>query len=121
MKLLTLLWLVVCLMVGLSVSTATAGVMFLFVCEEPADCGGDGNFQFFLELDASVIKPNGGYSTGSDGGAGFVGWRASSKTGNGFVAHGDIGHIVGAEPHMGITFDSQGVASDTIAQHESLS
>ena len=52
------------------------------------DCDGDTGFSLTITLDDRAIAPNGSDDTRSDGGAGFLGWAASSDVGGGFSIAG---------------------------------
>lgn len=83
-------------------------VTFEAVCESPADCDGDSGFSLLITLDDSVLA-NTTYDTGTDGGAAFIGWEASSSVGNGFFStSGDLSDITGLVGDLVFTFDIDG-------------
>lgn len=84
-------------------------ILFSYDCANPVDCDGDTSFSFQIELADSVVSANGGYSTGSDGGAGFLGWTATSSVGDGFSISGGFLDVLSADDHIGFSFDEDGI------------
>ena len=67
---------------------SAAPVTFEHFCVSLADCDNDAGFTVTITLDDGVVDPGGVYNTQTDGGAGFLGWTASSSIGNGFSISG---------------------------------
>ena len=89
-------------------SGSANAILFSYTCFS-VDCDGDTDFSLQIELADSVVSPNGGYSTGFDGGAGFLGWSASSSVGDGFSISGQYSDILNVTAYLGFTFDDRGV------------
>ena len=88
-------------------ATANATV-FEFVCDS-VDCNGDTGFTFTIELDDSVVVANGGYSTGSDAEAGFIGWAFTSNATLGIMLSGTSAEVTNDTPYVGFSFDALGI------------
>ena len=92
---------------SLVVSSSANAILFNYDC---GLCKGDTDFSFQIELAHSVVSANGSYSTGSDDGAGFLGFTASSSVGDGFSISGLYGDLLSINPsYVGFTFDDNGI------------
>jgi hypothetical protein len=92
----------------LSSPFAANATVFEFVCDS-VDCNGDTGFTFTVELLDSVVVANGGYSTGSDAEAGFIGWSFTSNTTSGSALNGTSAEVTNDNPYVGFSFDALGI------------
>ena len=93
---------------------AKAAVVFEFDCSGPLGCFGDSGLVFTVELDDSVVSPNGSYNTDTDGGAAFRRFSIASDVDTGFSFTGGYHDISEIPQGVTFTFDRSGVLSNII-------
>ena len=83
-------------------------ITFEFVCSS-GFCAFDPSFAFEVTLDSSVITASGGYSTGSDAEAGFLGFSWSTAQVGGLSVTGTSADVDMIGPYVGFGFDGAGI------------
>lgn len=90
-----------------SINAFATPITFEYVCTD--NCSADPDFTFEVSLDSSVVSANGGYSTGSDNEAGFLGFNWSTSLFGGQSFSGTSADVHNDQPYIGFEFDSNGI------------